>query len=161
MKSNRKMIKYSDSFVVFEEIPDKVSLALNITNCANNCPGCHSPELALDMGQELTEDTIDRLINENAGANCFLFMGEGRDYKRLLELAMYIKDKYPYMAVGVYSGRDEVEDEYYKVFDYVKVGPYKEDLGPLNKRTTNQRLYKMVDGVKTDITERFWKNSIN
>ena len=161
MKSNRKMIKYSDSFVVFEEIPDKVSLALNITNCANNCPGCHSPELALDMGQELTEDTIDRLINENAGANCFLFMGEGRDYKRLLELAMYIKEKYPYMAVGVYSGRDEVEDEYYKVFDYVKVGPYKEDLGPLNKRTTNQRLYKMVDGVKTDITERFWKNSIN
>ena len=155
------MIKYSDSFVVFEEIPDKVSLALNITNCANNCPGCHSPELALDMGQELTEDTIDRFINENAGANCFLFMGEGRDYKRLLELAMYIKDKYPYMAVGVYSGRDEVEDEYYKVFDYVKVGPYKEDLGPLNKRTTNQRLYKMVDGVKTDITERFWKNSIN
>ena len=155
------MIKYSDSFVVFEEIPDKVSLALNITNCANNCPGCHSPELALDMGQELTEDTIDRLINENAGANCFLFMGEGRDYKRLLELAMYIKDKYPYMAVGVYSGRDEVEDEYYKVFDYVKVGPYKEDLGPLNKRTTNQRLYKMVDGVKTDITERFWKNSSN
>ena len=155
------MIKYSDSFVVFEEIPDKVSLALNITNCANNCPGCHSPELALDMGQELTEDTIDRLINENAGANCFLFMGEGRDYKRLLELAMYIKEKYPYMAVGVYSGRDEVEDEYYKVFDYVKVGPYKEDLGPLNKRTTNQRLYKMVDGVKTDITERFWKNSIN
>ena len=155
------MIKYSDSFVVFEEIPDKVSLALNITNCANNCPGCHSPELALDMGQELTEDTIDRLINENAGANCFLFMGEGRDYKRLLELAMYIKEKYPYMAVGVYSGRDAVEDEYYKVFDYVKVGPYKEDLGPLNKRTTNQRLYKMVDGVKTDITERFWKNSIN
>lgn len=155
------MIKYSDSFVVFEEIPDKVSLALNITNCANNCPGCHSPELALDMGQELTEDTIDRLIKGNAGANCFLFMGEGRDYKRLLELVMYIKEKYPYMAVGVYSGRDEVEDEYYKVFDYVKVGPYKQDLGPLNKRTTNQRLYKMVDGVKTDITERFWKNSIN
>lgn len=155
------MIKYSDSFVVFEEIPDKVSLALNITNCANNCPGCHSHELALDMGSELAENTIDRLINENAGANCFLFMGEGRDYKRLLELAMYIKEKYPYMAVGVYSGRDEVEDEYYKVFDYVKVGPYKEDLGPLNKRTTNQRLYKMVDGVKTDITERFWKNSIN
>lgn len=155
------MIKYSDSFVVFEEIPDKVSLALNITNCANNCPGCHSPELALDMGQELTEEIIDELIKENKGANCFLFMGEGRDYKRLLELAMYIKEKYPYMAVGVYSGRDEVEDEYYKVFDYVKVGPYKEDLGPLNKRTTNQRLYKMVDGVKTDITERFWKNSIN
>ena len=155
------MIKYDGSYIVFEEIPDKVSLAINITNCQNNCPGCHSPELALDMGQELTEDTIDRLIKENAGANCFLFMGEGRDYKRLLELAMYIKEKYPYMAVGVYSGRDEVEDEYYKVFDYVKVGPYKEDLGPLNKRTTNQRLYKMVDGVKTDITERFWKNSIN
>ena len=156
-KKKKRMIKYSDTFVVFEEIPDKVTLAVNITNCANNCAGCHSLELALDFGQELTEKVIDNLIEKERGVNCFLFMGEGRDYKRLLELAKYVKDNYSDISVGVYSGREEVEEEYYKVFDYVKVGPYIEERGPLNKPTTNQRLYKIIDGVKTDITSRFWK----
>ena len=45
----------------------------------------------------------------------------------------------------------------YKEFDYVKVGPYIEECGPLNKRTTNQRLYKCdKNGNKEDITYRFW-----
>ena len=45
----------------------------------------------------------------------------------------------------------------YGLFDYVKVGGYKEEYGPLNKETTNQRLYEIgADGIK-DITYRFWK----
>ena len=48
------MLKFKDSYIVFEEIPDRVSLAVNITNCQNNCIGCHSPELRLNNGEELT-----------------------------------------------------------------------------------------------------------
>ena len=88
------MIKYKDYFVVFEEIPDRISLAVNITNCQNNCIGCHSPELRLNNGEELTEEVIDKLIKENYGIDCFLFMGEGKDYGRLMELAQYIKENY-------------------------------------------------------------------
>ena len=80
------MLKFKDSYIVFEEIPDRVSLAVNITNCQNNCVGCHSPELRLNSGEELTEEIIDKLINENYGIDCFLFMGEGKDYDRLMEL---------------------------------------------------------------------------
>lgn len=150
------MIKYKDSYIVFEEIPDRVSLAVNITNCQNNCIGCHSPELRLNSGVELTEEEIDKLINENYGIDCFLFMGEGKDMGRLLEIARYVKNKYD-IAVAVYSGRNNVEEEYYEIFDYVKVGEYKKEFGPLNSSTTNQRLYRMTEGGKEDMTHLFWK----
>jgi len=151
------MIKYKDYYIVFEEIPDRVSSAVNITNCQNNCIGCHSPELRLDNGKELTENEIDRLINENYGIDCFLFMGEGKDYSRLMELVRYIKENYS-IKVAIYSGRDKVEIEYYGLFDYVKVGGYKEEFGPLNQETTNQRLYEITSNNIIDITSKFWKN---
>ena len=151
------MIKFKDSYIVFEEIPDRVSLAVNITNCQNNCIGCHSPELRLNSGIELTEEEIDKLINENYGIDCFLFMGEGKDRVRLLELAKYIKHNYN-LKVAIYSGRNNVESDFYEVFDYIKVGEYKEEYGPLNKETTNQRLYEIITNNVIDITNKFWKN---
>lgn len=150
------MIKYKDYFVVFEEIPNRVSLALNITNCQNMCIGCHSPELRLDGGVELTNGEMDSLIEKNYGVNCVLFMGEGKDMERLLEIAQYVKNKYN-IAVAVYSGRNNVEEEYYEIFDYVKVGEYKKEFGPLNSPTTNQRLYRVTKDGKEDITHLFWK----
>ena len=150
------MIKFKDSYIVFEEIPDRISLAVNITNCQNNCVGCHSPELRLNNGEELTEGIIDKLIKENYGIDCFLFMGEGKDRGRLLELAKYIKRNYDLKA-AIYSGRNDVEFDFYEVFDYVKVGEYKKEFGPLNSPTTNQRLYRMSEKGKEDITYLFWK----
>lgn len=151
------MIKFKDSYIVFEEIPDRVSLAVNITNCQNNCIGCHSPELRLNSGEELTEEIIDKLINENYGIDCFLFMGEGKDRGRLLELAKYVKHYYN-LKVAIYSGRNNVETDFYGVFDYIKVGEYKEEFGPLNRETTNQRLYEITSNNVINITSKFWKN---
>ena len=151
------MIKYLNTMVVFEEIPDKISLAVNITNCQNKCVGCHSPQLRKDIGKELTEDAVDKLIKDNEGINCFLFMGEGNDKESLLKIAKYIKEKYNNLSLAIYSGRDEVEDEIYNLFDYVKIGPYIAEFGPLNKETTNQRLFKIENGVRKEITSMFWK----
>ena len=152
------MVKYLDKLtnVVFEEIPDRVSLAISITNCQNSCPGCHSSFLSQNIGNELTNDVIDSLMKIYKGVNCFLFMGEGNDNKELLNLNKYVKDNYN-IETGIYSGRDEVEDIYFSEFDFVKVGSYKKDLGPLNKETTNQRLYYHGE----DITYKFWKREKN
>lgn len=157
------MIKYKDYYIVFEEIPDKLTLAVNITNCQNRCVGCHSPELRKDIGSELTESEIDKMIKENDGVNCFLFMGEGNDRETLIRLANYVKENYN-LDVALYSGRDKVEYDFLKVFDYIKIGPYIEKYGPLNKETTNQRLYKIthpkdsdVEFITQDITEMFWR----
>ena len=149
------MLKYIPELTdtVIEEIPDRVTLAVEISNCRGNCPGCHSPFLKDDIGEELTPKVIDKLIADNFGINCFLFLGEGRDPEMLLALARYIRNTYPAIEIAVYSGREKVEDDFYDSFDFVKTGPYVEALGPLNKRTTNQRLY--YHGK--DITSRFWK----
>jgi anaerobic ribonucleoside-triphosphate reductase activating protein len=59
------MIKYYSSAVVFEEIPDEVTLAIEITNCPGHCEGCHSPWLREDIGEELTPEVLRQLIDEN------------------------------------------------------------------------------------------------
>ena len=51
-------------------------------------------------------------------------------------------------------------------FDYIKLGPYIPECGPLNQKTTNQRMYlntglsSSINGLIgwKDITYKFWKN---
>ena len=159
------MIKYVPEMtsVVIEEIPDRVTLAVDISNCQGNCVGCHSPFLKTDVGEELTEEVIDRLVDDNFGVDCFLFLGEGKDLGSLLRLAAHVRSIG--LAAALYSGRNAVEDEILNSFDYVKVGPYIESFGPLNSKTTNQRLYRVShDGPGyslEDITSRFWHRGID
>ena len=154
------MIKYKPDTVavVFSEIPDEVTLAVEITNCPGHCVGCHSPWLREDIGEELTVEKLRDIIDRNIGVTCVCFMGEGKDREALKKLAFSIKlrSDYPYKT-ALYSGREEIEDEMYNYFDYVKLGPYIEKYGPLNKETTNQRLYEIVNGEKKDITYKFWR----
>lgn len=150
------MIKYLNYAVVFEEMPKHLSLAINITNCQNRCVGCHTPELRDDIGKELTTDEIDRLIHENDGVNCVIFMGEGNDRKELCRLSQYVREKYN-IVTCLYSGKPSLEQYMIDNFDYVKVGPYIEEFGPINKPTTNQRLYKIVGDLQIDVTKEFWK----
>ena len=154
------MIKYVPEMtsVVLEEIPDRVSLAVDISNCRGNCVGCHSPFLKKDIGQELTPEVIDRLVADNFGVNCFLFLGEGRDPEALLVLAEHVRSLG--LEVAVYSGRETVEDVFWYYFDYVKLGPYRPECGPLNNPSTNQRLYKVENARPIDITSRFWHRGL-
>ncbi len=151
------MIKYIPELtdIVLEEIPDRVSLAVEITNCQGNCPGCHSPFLKRDMGEELTPEAIDEMISSNFGVDCFLFLGEGADPDALREAALHVKTSHPGIELALYSGRENVEDWISGLFDYVKVGPYRAECGPLNERSTNQRLYHHGE----DITSRFWRKN--
>ncbi len=153
------MLKYVPEMtsVVIEEIPDKLTLAVEISNCQGNCIGCHSPFLKSDIGEELTPERVSALIADNFGVNCFLFLGEGSDRKALLDLASYLRLNHPSLELALYSGRKAVEEDIWEAFDYVKIGPYIESLGPLNSVTTNQRLYHH----REDITARFWSRGID
>ena len=176
------MIKYVPQLtsVVMEEIPDRVTLAVEISHCRGNCPGCHSPFLKEDIGEPLTPALIDALVRDNFGVDCFLFLGEGRDPETLCALAAHVRSLG--LAPAVYSGRPEVDELIWEAFDYVKVGPYVEALGPLNKPTTNQRLFRALRAVSdareqgvppgaevvvrggrrfADITARFWHRGID
>ena len=149
------MIKYVPELtdVVLEEIPDRVTLAVEISNCRGNCIGCHSPFLKKDLGDELTAEAVEKLLKTNFGVNCFLFLGEGNDPEALKAIAYYLRSSHPELELALYSGRESVEDELFEIFDFVKVGPYIKEFGPLNEKTTNQRLYYH----RADITSSFWR----
>lgn len=156
-------VKYTTYQVVFKEFPDEITLAFNLSNCPNNCIGCHSPELKEDIGTELTDDEMLDVISKNKAVTCVGFMGGDANVKELIRLARVIRNKYPKLHIGWYSGK-EVFPLYNGVFDYIKLGPYKQELGGLDSKTTNQRLYMKVAGDELsptfiDITAKaFWES---
>ena len=117
------MIKYlpESVSVVLEEVPDRVTLAVDITNCQGHCEGCHSPYLRGNFGEELTPERIDALIADNFGVNCFLFLGEGADVDALLALVKHLNTACPKMEVALYSGLPHTDDRVWDWFDYVKI----------------------------------------
>lgn len=151
------MLKYVDTMVTFSEFPDEISLCINISNCKCHCIGCHSSYLAEDIGEPLLESTLHKLITENKGITCVGFMGGDIEPKSVNALAQYIKIEYN-LKVGWYSGRKELsKDIELDNFDYIKIGPYIEEYGPLNNPNTNQKMYLVDNGKLIDITSKFWK----
>ena len=151
------MIKYVTSMVTFEEIPTEVTLSLSISNCQGKCPGCHSPELRCNIGTELTNEKLDELITSHEDIDCVCFMGEGRDITRLSHLISLVKDKYG-ISTCLYTGSDEFDESVFNgKLDFIKIGHYDEKFGPLNKETTNQRMYRLEGGKRVDVTSWFWK----
>ena len=153
------MLKYVDTKVTFAEVPNEISLCINISNCPCACKGCHSSYLAEDIGNKLNSDSIKELINNNKGITCICFMGGDSNPLEVDTLAHFIKINYP-IKTAWYSGRQELSKGInLNNFNFIKLGPYIEDLGPLNSKTTNQRFYKIEEGELVDITNLFWKDS--
>ena len=156
------MLKYVNTGIVFQEIPDEVTLAINISNCPCHCPGCHSHYLWEDVGLPLNPEAIDDFVRKCGPClTCIAFMGGDCDPKGVDQLAQYVHEEYPQLRVAWYSGRTIISSAINKDdFDYIKIGPYIKHLGPLKKPTTNQRLYRNKgDGEFEDITSRFWPQS--
>ena len=154
------MLKYVNTGIVFQEIPDEVTLAINISGCPCHCPGCHSHYLWEDIGLPLNTDAIDAFVSQyGRNITCIAFMGGDGDPKGVDMLAQYIHEEHPQYKVAWYSGRVRITSAVNKSdFDYIKVGPYLKHLGPLKSTTTNQRLYRQNDtGEFEDITPRFWR----
>ena len=157
------MLKYTDTQVVFREVPDEITLCINISGCKIGCKNCHSSYLAGDIGTELYMDELYSLIKKNKGITCVAFMGGDADPKYVSTLASLVKifSKYK-LKVAWYSGRQELDKNIkLKFFDFIKLGPYEEDKGPLTSKTTNQRFYKVEKKGKDysliDITYKFQK----
>lgn len=156
------MLKYVDSKVVFAEIPDEITLAINISNCPCHCEGCHSPYLADDIGEPLDLQHLTDLIDSSRGISCVCIMGGDANPSEVDDIAQDIKEYYPELKVAWYSGRQELSKEIeLENFNYIKLGPYIKDKGPLNCRTTNQVMFEIdvIQGkvFKKDITAKFWR----
>jgi len=139
------MLKCYSYDIVCQEIPDEITLAVNISCCPNRCPGCHSPWLWEDAGEEMTEGMLTSLIDRySAAITCFCFMGGDAHPEDVESISRWLKEKYPHIKTAWYSGAEKLPEGFdIRILDYLKLGPYREELGGLKSHTTNQALYRI------------------
>lgn len=156
-------MKYTETKIVYREFPDEVTLAFNISGCPFACPGCHTPKLQTDIGTELTKENLIKEINKHINfITCIGFMGGDADVGYINSLCGEISEHYKTIKkvkFGIYSGSSKLDDvigNMSPMFDYVKVGPFVEKLGPIDSKTSNQKMYRRNPSTSRyeDITDR-------
>lgn len=165
------MIKYYDKCTTFAEFPDEIALCVNISNCIGTCDGCSEPWLREDIGTELTEQEVDKLIKENPDITLFGFMGGDRDHNYILHLTRYIHEHYN-IKVGMYSGRDYLNLDLAKELDCYKIGRFimpkgpvdtwsKQNCGPITFPFSNQIYYERHGDILLNCTYKFRTKTLN
>lgn len=157
------MLKYADTAITFAEFPNEVSLCINISNCPCKCINCHSSYLSQDIGEVLSVGQLKELIDKSDGITCIGFMGGDSDPSEINNLAHWVRKNYPLLHIGWYSGREIFPNNKIDIdnFDWIKIGAYIEQFGPLNNPNTNQKFYKIdrENQIMIWCTNLFWKEA--
>lgn len=139
-----RKLKYDGYSIVMQEVPNEVSLAININDCPYKCKGCHSKYLWEYEGSYLLDD-IDELLTQYEGLiTCVCFMGGDQNENDLFICLNKVKEKQ--IKTCLYTGKDSIDlisNSIIQQLDYIKIGRYIEELGGLDKQTTNQRMYDL------------------
>ncbi|MCI9360663.1 MAG: anaerobic ribonucleoside-triphosphate reductase activating protein [Hungatella sp.] len=139
-----RKLKYASYSIVMKEVPNEISLAINISGCPYRCKGCHSQYLWEYTGAYLTNN-LEMLLNMYDGLiTCVCFMGGDQNESELLECLKIVKQRK--LKTCLYTGKDFINNFRYDVInnlDFIKTGKYIEELGGLNCSTTNQRMYDL------------------
>jgi anaerobic ribonucleoside-triphosphate reductase activating protein len=152
------MLRFINYDIVFQEVPDEVTLAINLSNCPNHCKGCHSPYLMEDKGEVLNEETVFDLLGKYGDSiTCVCFMGGDAAPSEVERLASFIhKTKKNQIKTAWYSGKEHLpKGGSLSCFNYIKLGRYDEAVGGLDSPRTNQRFYRIEDGEMIDMTKCF------
>ena len=152
------MLRLASFDIVFREVPNEVTLAINISGCNNACKGCHSPHLATGTGHELTESLLLGLLNTYASSiTCVCFMGGDDEPLAIGSLCGIVKrEAGHHLKTAWYSGKNHVPGGFpIHHTDYIKLGPYIEELGGLTSPLTNQRFFRIANGQMEDISGSF------
>ena len=111
----------------------------------------------IGYGHFIRSLALAEMLKSHIGITCLCLMGGDQDPAEINNLAHWMKEN-SQVRTAWYSGRNELPKEIeLSNFDYLKTGPYDAKCGPLNVKTTNQRLFRVEQGNLTDITNRFWK----
>lgn len=157
-------LKYLGYSIVFQEVPDEVTLAINISGCPHRCEGCHSEYLWEYEGNYLSDD-LGNLIEKYKGLiTCVCFMGGDQNQADLHRCIYQVKDSG--LKVAIYTGLDNVMrlgSGLIEKSDYIKYGRFDKNLGGLDSPQTNQKMIKFnhITSQWEDITYRFQKGYHN
>lgn len=154
------MLYYTEFGLSHMEVPGEATLCIYISGCPNRCVNCHYAELQQSDYGELLSKYFGQILDlYHEYVTCVCFMGEGDgSVESRCEMLQHVQASHNRgYKTCLYSGRDTIIEEWMKLFDYVKLGSYCEECGPLTIETTNQRMWKRIsDKEFEDITCKFW-----
>lgn len=159
---NEQRLKYLGYSIVFQEVPDEVTLAINISGCPHRCEGCHSQYLWEYEGNFISNDLLSIVEKYKSLITCVCFMGGDQNLNELYRLMKTVK--LLNLKVALYTGASDPHTLGYAMslpVDYIKYGPYIEQYGALDSPTTNQVMLKRNDDKWKDITYKFQKGYHN
>lgn len=159
---NEQRLKYLGYSIVFQEVPDEVTLAINISGCPHRCEGCHSQYLWEYEGNFISNDLLSIVEKYKSLITCVCFMGGDQNLNELYRLMKTVK--LLNLKVALYTGASDPYTLGYAMslpVDYIKYGPYIEQYGALDSPTTNQVMLKRNDDKWEDITYKFQKGYHN
>lgn len=144
------MIRFIRSNIVMKEHPEHISLCFEITGCPHACEGCHSPELQIDHGITLSGPILDTIIRKYLGLiDCVIFMGGDHEVDELCKLLLLCK--HHGLKTCLWTGSDYLDSRLQNWLDYVKLGRYIKNRGPLGSPNTNQKYLNLNTGEPIDV----------
>ncbi|MEX2365306.1 MAG: anaerobic ribonucleoside-triphosphate reductase activating protein [Pseudohongiellaceae bacterium] len=132
--------------VVFQEVPGEVALAFTIAGCPLRCPGCHSSDSwAPDEGWLLSPAILTQRIQRYSGLlTAVVFLGGEWHPDPLSDCLQRARSLG--LVTCLYTGMEDISADLKKHLDYLKVGPWRRDLGGLDSPSTNQRFIDLHSG---------------
>ena len=141
-------MRFKEYNIVFQEIPNEVSLCLSITGCNLRCDGCHSPFLwSKKTGDILSLCDLENILKKYENIiSCVLFMGGEWHEDELISFLKYIRNLG--LKTALYTGLEfnSISENLINNLDYLKYGPWIKELGGLDSNLTNQKLLDLKSG---------------
>ena len=134
--------------VVFQEVPNEISLCFSITGCKVGCKGCHSTELwQEDNGVSLTNKNFTQWLKKYQGLiSCVVFFGGEWQANALIEKLIIAKNHG--LKTCLYSGEKHIDINISQHLNFLKTGAWHETLGGLDSPTTNQVFRNVISGER-------------
>jgi anaerobic ribonucleoside-triphosphate reductase activating protein len=147
--------------VVFQEVPNEISLCFSITGCKVGCKGCHSTELWNEnYGIALTNKNFIGWLNKYKNLiTCVVFFGGEWQASDLVE-KLIIANNFG-LKTCLYSGRDHIDINISQHLTFLKTGAWQAELGGLDSETSNQVFRHVSTGEKLNYLFSNSTNTIN
>lgn len=134
--------------IVWQEVPNEVSLAFLMSGCPLHCRGCHSSHAwQPSRGKQLDEGYLQARLNQYRGLiSCVLFLGGEWQAQQLRLLLRLVQEQG--LKTCLYTGleRHQVDAALVAELTYLKTGPWQAERGGLDSAQTNQVFVEVATG---------------
>ncbi|XXQ68596.1 anaerobic ribonucleoside-triphosphate reductase activating protein [Neisseriaceae bacterium B1] len=143
------LLHFTQQQIVWQEVPNEVSLAFLISGCPLRCVSCHSADSwKANRGEILSADYLRvRLQQYRELISCVLFLGGEWQPENLFSLLKIAREEFS-LQTCLYTGyeRDELPPELLSELTYLKTGRWLSERGGLDNPNTNQKFIDLRTG---------------